>query len=278
MKNLIKAYDNANCAIVDASNEIMQNIYFNLLRPAKGESVTLEAPGFELVAVVLSGRCSIAAGDVQFAQVGRRADIWSGSADSVYAGSGRTLKVTALTDGVEVAVAGGVCEVDYPPFRVTPDQVQSVVVGSSDTKSKREIFHILGKNAANRAGRLLVSELYAEEGCWSGYPPHKHDVDREGETNHAEIYHYRFDPETGFGAQLHYFDDGRTDAAMTRHGDTYLLPAGYHPTVTSPGHCSYVFTILVGGTERGLVQHFDPTHKQLQNLIPGLAGMRELFK
>lgn len=278
MQYLIKAYDNENRAIADASSEAMQDTYFNLVRPGKGESVRLDVPGFELVAVVLSGRCTIAAGDVQFDEVGRRADIWSGPADSVYAGTGRTLEITALTEGVEVAVAGGVCEGEYAPFRVMPDDVQSVVVGSSDTKSRREIFHILGQNAVDRAGRLLVSELYAEEGCWSGYPPHKHDEERDGETNHAEIYHYRFDPETGFGAQLHYFDDGRADAAMTRHGDTYLLPAGYHPTVTSPGHRSYVFTILVGRDQRGLVQHFDPAHKHLQDVIPGLDGMRDMFK
>lgn len=273
----IKAYDNANKAIVDASSEAMQDVYFNLLRPARGETVELDAAGFELVAVVMSGQCTIDAGATRFEKVGHRPNIWSGRADSVYAGR-RPLKITALTEGVEIAVAGGLCDDDHAPFRISPEDVQSVVVGSSDTKSKREIFHILGQNAADRAGRLLVSELYAEDGCWSGYPPHKHDQERDGETDHAEIYHYRFAPETGFGAQLHYFDDGRSDAVITRHGDTYLLPSGYHPTVTSPGHKAYVFTILVGRNQRGLVQHFDTTHAHLQDLIPGLGGMRDMFK
>ena len=52
-----------------------------------------------------------------------------------------------------------------------------VDVGSSETHSQRRIFHILGQNGQGRAGRLLVSELYADDGCWNGYPPHKHDTD-----------------------------------------------------------------------------------------------------
>ena len=56
-----------------------------------------------------------------------------------------------------------------------------VEVGSADTHSRRRIFHILGQNAAGRAGRLLVSELYGDAGCWSGYPPHKHDMERAPE-------------------------------------------------------------------------------------------------
>ncbi|GGB31018.1 5-deoxy-glucuronate isomerase [Allosediminivita pacifica] len=278
MQYLIRAYDNAGQPIVDATTPEMQDVYFNLLRPAKDETVSLHAIGFELVAVVMSGQCDITVGETRFEGVGMRGDIWSGMADSVYAGTGKTLEVTALGDGVEVAVAGGACNDEFAPFRVRPDEVQSVVVGSSETKSRREICHILGQNAADRAGRLLVSELYAEDGCWSGYPPHKHDEERDGETDHAEIYHYRYDPETGFGAQFHYFDEGEADAYMTRHGDTYLLPAGYHPTVTSPGHKGYVLTILVGRNQRGLVQHFDPTHAHLQAYIPGLGGMRDMFK
>ena len=85
-----------------------------------------------------------------------------------------------------------------------------VDVGSPETKSHRRIFHILGHNGAGRSGNLLVSELYADEGCWSGYPPHKHDTDDgEVETAHEEVYHYRFNPPTGFGAQYCYEKDRR---------------------------------------------------------------------
>ncbi len=89
---------------------------------------------------------------------------------------------------------------------------------------------------APSVGRLLVSELYADDGCWSGYPPHKHDTEHPPEeTDFEEIYHYRFRPETGFGAQFCYDGNGGEPVvAMTRHGDTFLVDRGYHPSVTSP--------------------------------------------
>jgi len=275
---LIRSHANGNRAIVDASTAALPDVYFNPIKCAPGETVTLDVPGFETVVVVQSGTCNISIGDELFEGIGGRKDIWSGPADSVYAGTGKVIKITATSAGFEAVVAGGACTENHSAFRVTPQDVASVVVGSSDTKSKREIFHILGQNANGRAGNLLVSELYAEDGCWSGYPPHKHDTHRDGETNHAELYHYRYDPPTGFGGQFHYHEDGRPEAVMLLDGDTYLLPSGYHPTVTSPGHRAYVFTILVGRDQRGLVQYFDPQHAHLIDYIPGLAGMRDKFK
>ncbi|MBJ3785371.1 5-deoxy-glucuronate isomerase [Devosia sediminis] len=278
MSLIIRNADNANEAIVDANNPHLDDVYFNRIALADGQSVTLDVPGFEIVVVVQTGKARIDVGDVAFADVGQRRDIWSGKADSVYAGTGRAITITATGGPLEAVVAGGACTESHAPFRVTPEEVESVVVGSSGTKSHREIFHILGQNGNGRAGNLLVSELYAEDGCWSGYPPHKHDTHRDGETNHAELYHYRYNPPTGFGGQFHYGENGTPEAVMTLDGDTYLLPSGYHPTVTSPGHRAYVFTILVGRDQRGLVQFFDPAHYHLLSYIPGLGAMRDKFK
>jgi 5-deoxy-glucuronate isomerase len=278
MSNIIRKYDNGNAAIVDSSSSVLPDVYFNLLRIEPGQLVSLDVPGTEIVAVVMSGTCDITVGDINFGDVGRRRSVWEGRADSVYAGVGRKLVFTAKGDPVEVALAGAPADVDHEPFRIEPEDVESVVVGSSETKSRREIFHILGQNANDRVGSLLVSELYCEEGCWSGYPPHKHDEDRDGETDHAELYHYRYDPPTGFGAQLHYVAGETPRAEMIMDGDTFLVPNGYHPTVASPGHSGYVFTILVGRTRRGLVQHFDETHAHLIPRFPGIAQMRDKFK
>jgi len=65
---------------------------------------------------------------------------------------------------------------------------------------------------------------------------------------------------------------------MTRNGDTVAFDTGFHPTVTSPGHAEYIFTILVGKTQRSLVQHFNAAHRHLMDKIPGIAAMREKFK
>ena len=138
---------------------------------------------------------------------------------------------------------------------------------------------MLGGVSNGKAGNLLVSELYADDGCWSGYPPHKHDTeDPPEETSFEELYHYRFEPESGFGAQFLMQADGSAEVFQTRQGDTMLLPKGYHPTVSAPGYRKYVFTILVGREQRSLIQRFHKQHKFLAGYIPGIGDMTNKFK
>jgi 5-deoxy-glucuronate isomerase len=278
MPDLIRRTDNRNLPIVEPKRGVLASIYFNLIRLRRGEEYTATLSGIESLYAVLSGRMDIEVGGTQFRGVGGRRDVWSGRADSVYAGSGAAVRLAATEEGTEVAVAGGLCDKSYAPFRVTPDEVEMVDVGSVETRSRRRIFHLLGQNGAGRAGNLLVSELYCDHGCWSGYPPHKHDEDQSGETNHEEMYHYRFRPETGFGGQFAFQPDGSSICYMTRHGDTFLLDRGFHPTVTSPGHEEYIFTVLVGKSRRGLVQHFKEEYSYLMAGIPGLQEMVSKFK
>lgn len=274
------ARDNRNAPLIEPGRDGTTLSYFNLLRLESGETHTIDAPKCELLCVVLSGRADIAACAQEFKNIGRRTDIWDGPADSVYCGTCPRVTVRALRDGTEVAIAGGMCEQPFAPFRITPEETEVVEVGSLETHSRRRIVHILGQNGAGRAGRLLVSELYADAGCWSGYPPHKHDTERPpDETDFEEIYHYRFRPETGFGAQFWYDGDGSPPTVvMTRHRDTFLVDRGYHPTVASPGHEGYVFTVLVGRKQRSLVQYFEPRHRHLLDRIPGIDAMRAKFK
>ncbi len=279
MPDLIRCYENNNQPIVDDSSDVLSLCYFNLLHLIKGKTHGQRLPQFETVFVVLNGSCDISVNGNRFSGIGQREDIWSGNADSVYAPPGAEVQVDANSETVEVAVAGGRCEDPHEPFRIPPEEVEMVEVGSVETNSTRCIYHILGKNADGRAGNLLVSELYANKGCWSGYPPHKHDEERgDEESEFEEIYHYRFRPETGFGAQIAFQPDGSSKAFMTRTGDTFLLDRGYHPTVTSPGHDGYIFTIIVGRQRRSLIQHFSDEHNYLIDQIPGLQDMVDKFK
>jgi 5-deoxy-glucuronate isomerase len=282
MPQLLRARDNHNQPLVAPAVGPLALTYFNLIRLRAGESHTLSVPHCELLCVVLTGQAEIAAGGKSFGRVGRRAEIWDGPADSVYCGTSPRVTLRALRDGTEIAVAGGVCTQPFAPFRVTPEEVEMVEVGSADTHSRRRIFHVLGQNAAGRAGNLLVSELLGDAGCWSGYPPHKHDTENPPqETDFEEVYHYRYRPENGFGAQFCYEEEGGGAApsvVMTRHGDTFLVDRGFHPTARAPGHEGYIFTILVGRQQRSLVQNFEPGHRHLMAKIPGIQAMRDKFK
>lgn len=265
--------------IVEPGPGLLTLSYFNLLRLSAGETVTIDVPQCELLCVVLSGRADIAACAREFHGVGKRADVWDGPADSVYCGTCPRVSIRAQRDGTAVAVAGGLCEQPFAPFRIKPEEVEVIEVGSRETHSRRRIFSILGQNAAGRAGRLLVGEVLVDEGCWFGYPPHKHDDEQPPEeTDFEEIYHYRFKPESGFGAQFCYDGDGTAPmSVMAQNGDTFLIDRGYHPTAISPGYAGYIFRILVGRQQRSFRPKFEPRHRQLVDKIPGVAAWRDKF-
>lgn len=278
MPGFIKSYDNKNRPLVDENNGVMKRTYFNIVRLNQGEVYENTLNNFESVYSMMSGSCDIKTCGITFEKVSRK-DIWSGYADSVYVPTGGSVTVKALCDGTEIAVAGGLCQEVYKPFRVTPEEVEVVDVGSNDTHSSRRICHMLGQKDEGRTGNLLVSECMPENGCWSGYPPHKHDTENGSEeSDFEEIYHYRFNPENGFGMQLVYQSDGSYQAFMTKSGDTCLIDRGYHPTVASPGHSGYIFTILVGKCRHSLVQNFKEEYRHLMNKIPGINAMIDKFK
>ena len=279
MPSIIRSYDNKNLPIIEPGRTLLPKTYFNILRLKRGGHFENSLAGFESVYVVLSGQADITVDGKTFDAVGKRKDIWSGNADSVYAPTGAAVRVTCISEQTEIAVAGGHCEKIFKPFRIPPEEEIMVEVGSAATHTRRRIFHILGKNAEGRNGNLLVSELFADAGCWSGYPPHKHDEDSgTEETGFEEAYYYRFKPENGFGIQTVFQPDGKQDLYMTKNGDTVIIDKGYHPTVTSPGHEEYIFTILVGRTTRSLVQNFKEEYRYLTKVFPGVKDMVDNFK
>jgi 5-deoxy-glucuronate isomerase len=279
MARLISPPSENDALIIPAGSADVPKTYFRLAQLEPGETLRAAQPDFELLVVVLSGRARIQVNETVFDEVGLRSSVWSGNADSVYAGTQAQITVQGIAERTEIAIAGGFCKEKFAPFRILPGDVETVAVGSVDTHTQRSIHHILGPNGNGRAGNLLVSELYAAPGCWSGYPPHKHDTDNlPQESAFEEVYHYRFDPETGFGGQYHYRAGETPSAAMTTHRSTFVVDDGYHPTSTSPGHRGYIFTILVGKTQRSLVQWFEEKHHHLFAGIPGLQAMRDKFK
>lgn len=286
MPRFIRAYNNHNEPIVNVNDAELPRTYFNIVRLKKGETYYTKVPGYETCWVMASGKCNFDINGLKFDQIGNRKDIWeSMKADSVYAPENAEITVTGVADDSVIHVAGGRCNIQYAPYRIKPDEVKAVEVGSVDTHSRRVINHILGAKDEGKTGNLLVSELYADPGCWAGYPPHKHgnDIaatkDKWIETGFEEIYHFHYNPFNGFGAQFDYYpgNDSAQNVWMMRTGDTFCISGGYHPGVTSPGHAVYIFTILVGHTQHSLVQNFDPEYAWLAKTLPGVSDMVSLF-
>ena len=95
--------------------------------------------------------------------------------------------------------------------------------------SSRHLNMMLAKNV--EAGRLIVGFTVAEPGNWTSWPPHEHAAMLE------EMYVYFDMPAPAYGIQLVYNDTEYPElVTVVRDGDAVLMPSGYHPNVSIPGH------------------------------------------
>jgi 5-deoxy-glucuronate isomerase len=95
--------------------------------------------------------------------------------------------------------------------------------------STRHINMLLAKNI--EAGRLIVGFTDSEPGNWTSWPPHEHAAMLE------EIYVYFNMPAPAYGVQLVYTNAEDPEVVtVVREGDAVLLPEGFHPNVSVPGH------------------------------------------
>ena len=94
---------------------------------------------------------------------------------------------------------------------------------------RREFNMLIAKNV--EAGRLIAGFTTSEPGNWTSWPPHEHAAMLE------EMYVYFDMPEPAFGIQLVYNDMQYPELVTpVRDGDAVLMPSGYHPNVSVPGH------------------------------------------
>jgi 5-deoxy-glucuronate isomerase len=94
---------------------------------------------------------------------------------------------------------------------------------------QRHLNIVLGRNV--EAGRLLAGFTISEPGNWTSWPPHEHAAMLE------EMYVYFDMPAPAFGIQMVYNDTQSPElVTVVRDGDAVLMPSGYHPNVSVPGH------------------------------------------
>jgi 5-deoxy-glucuronate isomerase len=104
---------------------------------------------------------------------------------------------------------------------------------------RREVIPLVSPKDAS--SNLIVGETYNPPGFWSGTPLHQHDNGRPGESDHEEVYYYRFHlrkkPEDQFGPYgVQLLMDGTKLMKAFLIGDKsiFAIPGGCHPVVASP--------------------------------------------
>ncbi|HTJ88544.1 MAG TPA: 5-deoxy-glucuronate isomerase [Terriglobales bacterium] len=151
--------------------------------------------------------------------------------DSIYIPRDSMVKVTT-TSSVDLAEFSSNVSGKYPLqvvryADVSKDPGLNFTTGSPGCR--RQLNMLLAKNI--EAGRLVVGFTDSEPGNWTSWPPHEHANMLE------EIYVFFNMPDPAFGIQLVYNNTEYPElVTVVRDGDAVLMPSGFHPNVSVPGH------------------------------------------
>ena len=178
--------------------------------------------GNETSLVCLSGEAQVTAGAETFSLR---------QYDSLYIPRNSQIDIRA-NEKVDIAEFFAPVDQGYPLKFVPYSEVEKTPSLSFQTGTpgnSRRVNIAIGKNVD--AGRLLVGFTFSEPGNWTSWPPHEHTRMLE------EMYVYFNMPEPAFGIQLVYNDTQYPElVTVVRDGDAVLMPSGYHPNVSVPGH------------------------------------------
>lgn len=245
--------------IFDVGEYGMNLTSFGLIKLAAGTSYRGDTGGFEVALVVLGGKCSAKGDGFGFAEVGGRKNPFDGAPHTLYLPRNTKYELTATTD-IEIAYNASPASRDTAkPTLITPDMTRSFELGRENFTRRATV--ILDEKFESE--HFYIGEGMIPSGNWSGYPPHRHDIDNlPDEIDMEETYFYLFNPPQGFGIQKIYTPDGRIDETYTvKNYDTVAIAEGYHPLCGAPGYDMYYLWTMCGQTNRGLISSMDPAHK-----------------
>jgi len=219
---------------------------YGMLKLAPGESFQAEAPGREILAVILGGKATFEVNGQIFKKVGGRPNVFAGKPHSVYIPAGAKYAVHA-EGAVEIALPSAPSDLQTEPYEIMPGQVANGVWGAANFK---RYFHQILTQASQPdlpARRLIVGETFTPSGNWSTYPPHKHQVDDlPREAYHEEMYYFKVSPADGFGICHYYNEEGEEENFTVRDNSIHMMPRGYHTVVSAPGYTTYYLWFLAG--------------------------------
>jgi 5-deoxy-glucuronate isomerase len=249
---------------------------FRAVRLADGETLDLREPERETAIVTISG------GGVAIAPAGGptldlpgRPSVFEGMPWSAYLPAGIDARIAARPlPGQEAVIAiahaplTGRSGVATEPILVTPADVEIEIRGAGN--ATRQVNNVMMPGFP--ADRLLVCEVFTPNGNWSGWPPHKHDVDdMPHEAVLEETYYYQMSRPEGWAIQRIYHKDGTRDAFIpVRHGDLVVVDQGYHPFASTQGYDAYYLNVLAGD-RRTMANRDDPELAWVRTLWPSMT-------
>jgi 5-deoxy-glucuronate isomerase len=210
---------------VHPGNTPMQHLAYSriILNPSK-PSESLLTEDRETGLICLSGKVTVS--------VDSRESLL-GPYDAIYIPRDSSVEIAlATTADADIAEFSAGVSQRYPLQVVrfaetSKDPGLSFTTGTSTCT--RQVNLLLAKNI--EAGRLIVGFTDSAPGNWTSWPPHEHAAMLE------EIYVYFNMPDPAYGIQLVYDNPENPElVTVVRDGDAVLLPSGFHPNVSVPGH------------------------------------------
>ncbi|MDP9436038.1 MAG: 5-deoxy-glucuronate isomerase [Actinomycetota bacterium] len=225
---------------------------------AAGGSVTVSTRDDEVLVLPLSGGCTVEVDGERFDLAGR-ADVFGGVTDFAYAPRDAQLRVSSARGGrfaLPAARAARRLPARYGAAADVPVELRGA------GRASRQVHNFCSPEAFE-ADSLIAVEVLTPGGNWSSYPPHKHDEDRDGESQLEEIYY--FEVARGGPAYQRVYSSGpdrQIDVcAEVSTGDVVLIPFGYHgPSMAAPGYDLYYLNVMAGPGERVWRFCDDPAH------------------
>ena len=208
---------------VTPRNSSMRHLsYGRIILDTSPSSVSFNNDDQETALICLAGRAVVTAAGQQ---------VEMARFDGMYIPRGSSVDVSA-SSFVDLAEFSSDVAGTYPLkvvrfADVTKDPGLKFVTGGPG--SSRDLTMLIAKNV--EAGRLVAGFTYSDPGNWTSWPPHEHAKMLE------ELYVYFDMPEPAYGVQLVYNDTEYPElVTVVRDGDAVLMPSGYHPNVSVPGH------------------------------------------
>ena len=208
---------------VTPDNSTMRHLsYGRIILNASKLAVSFVTGNRETGLICLSGEASVKVDGTE---------VQLGQYDAIYVPRNSSVGVLTKT-GVDIAEFSCDVEHRYPLQVVRYAEISKnpgLKFSTGGPGCTRHLSMLLAKNI--EAGRLVAGFTFSDPGNWTSWPPHEHAKMLE------EMYVYFDMPAPAFGIQLVYRDTEYPElVTVVRDGDAVLMPEGYHPNVSVPGH------------------------------------------
>jgi 5-deoxy-glucuronate isomerase len=211
-----------NIAITPENSAMKHLVYGRIILDNDKPSESFSTGSLETGLICLSGECTIKA-EGQTNTINQY--------DSIYIPRDSEVQITT-DSSVDLVECSAAVEKKYPLQVVRYADVEkdsSLKFKTGGSSNSRTVNITLGKNV--EAGRILAGFTTSEPGHWTSWPPHEHAAILE------ELYVYYDMPAPAFGVQFVYTNPDEPEfIGVVRDGDAVIMPKGFHPNVSVPGH------------------------------------------